>query len=230
MLVGCRTSWQQRVESVRALRGVRVEGEKLAEFLEPRMLLLLSSARSLADSPATKACAAMLTSDGYGLTAAHAVARPARATRTAGAAAPEGGDVRVVWRGDVDDGCDLALIHVAGLTPGPGFALARPDAAAVGTRAVLGGYPGGAVRIALSGGEVTGVAARAGEPGWVTLEHSAAGQEGDSGGPVIDAQGRLLGVTSGGYWSPVGGWRGVAHLPDPVWLARTIEADRRARR
>lgn len=221
---GCRSSWEERVESVQVLRGVRVEGQKLAEFLEPRMLLLMASTGPEDDEPSTKGCAAVVTTDGYALTAAHVVGDRAsvRASTTVGEGAGEAVHARVVWRSDDPDALDLALLHVEGLRLPAAFNLARLDVAAVGTRVVMGGYPGGALRIAISGGAVTRVLE-------TTFEHSAPGQQGDSGGPVIDAVGRLVGVASGGYWSPFGGWEGIATIPDPAWLARTIAADRARR-
>ncbi len=222
MVAGCRSSWEERVESVHALRGVRVEGQRLAEFLEPRMLLVVSAGAPDGGAAATKACAAVVTTDGYALTAAHVARGDLRVARTVGEQAGEAVPARVVWLPGEDDEGDLALLHVEGLALPLAFEPRRLDVAAIGTRVVLGGFPGGALRIAISGGEVTSVDDE-------TFDHSAPGQQGDSGGPVIDAAGRLIGVASAGYWSPFGGWQGIATRVDPAWLARTIAADRARR-
>lgn len=229
------------MESVRALSGVRVDGRKLAEYLEPCMLLLVAtsgpaggpSAGPSEERPATKACAAVITTDGYCLTAAHVVRGALRAAPTTGDQAGVFAAARVVWTSGAE-APDLALLHVEGLRFDRALDMRRAGVADLGTRVVLGGYPGGALRIAISGGTLTSVTAtappRLGAPASVVIEHSAPGQQGDSGGPVIDAQGRLIGVANAGYWTPLGGWQGVASLPHPAWLARVIEADRARRR
>lgn len=221
LLAGCRSSWEERVESVRALKGVRIDGQKLADYLEPRMVLVVTTAGEGEDRATTKGCAAVVATDGYCLTAAHVVRGKLGVFRTVGDEAGRFVPARVVWTSPRQDE-DLALIHVEGLPLPTAFELRRLDVAAVGTRVVMGGYPGGALRIAISGGAVTAVDGS-------SFEHSAPGQQGDSGGPVIDADGRLIGVASAGYWTPFGGWQGIAALPDPAWLARAIAADRARR-
>jgi hypothetical protein len=61
------------------------------------------------------------------------------------------------------------------------------------------------------------------------VDHSAPLREGDSGGPVIDAGGRLIAVNIGRLWSLTGA-RSRALRPDHAKLEKHIERHRAARR
>jgi hypothetical protein len=73
-----------------------------------------------------------------------------------------------------------------------------------------------------------------GGPRWRRLSHNAPLAAGDSGGPLLDADGRLLGINTGFYspWAlPFGlprvpGYQGLATAPDPAWITSLIDLDR----
>jgi S1-C subfamily serine protease len=52
------------------------------------------------------------------------------------------------------------------------------------------------------------------------------GRDGDSGGPVVEQDGKLLGVHSGGITDRMEITTDVAIYPDPSWVARVIAQDR----
>lgn len=134
---------------------------------------------------------AFLIGDGYALTAYHVV----EASRTLSAQTLDKKRYAVQVIG-FDDQSDIALIrvNVPANTPFFPLAAARP---AVGDAALAIGNGGGAF-LTLKTGRLTGLDSDAGRadfpPG--TLELNAQLVPGDSGGPVINARGEVVGVVS----------------------------------
>lgn len=174
--------------------------------------------------------ATAITSDGYWLTAAHCLGRGR--ISLIGEAAASWQDVAeavVVWRGDAQvPPVDLALLHSEKL---PGRGLALSPAPAVDLALLVAGHPDGLQGLTLAAGQVLSVdppeaGAKAVES---VLETSVPCREGDSGGPAVDPEGRLVAIAVSGRHHLLGGWTTRALRPDAAWLARTIEAHRRAR-
>ncbi|MFQ5773651.1 MAG: trypsin-like peptidase domain-containing protein [Kiloniellaceae bacterium] len=89
---------------------------------------------------------------------------------------------------------DLALLRAAGLDPGP--ALAPAEAAPGGALyTVAADAAGGRVRVYPPGRPIVGPAP--GKP-LARLHHSAPSEPGNSGGALLDAAGRLVGIVSAG--------------------------------
>jgi S1-C subfamily serine protease len=99
------------------------------------------------------------------------------------------------WRGDleaVDPANDLALIRMNGRAAGaePLWQSPRREAPAVGDQVLLVGSPFG-----LSGTVTTGVVSRVTPK---VVQTDAAANPGNSGGPAVDKQGRIVGVLVAG--------------------------------
>ena len=98
--------------------------------------------------------------------------------------------------------CDLDLDGRAATSPlgGPGWAplaLGRADDLKVGQRVWVLGYPDvGGGGLTLSEGEIAGWAGVDGAAGRDFLKTDAAIRHGNSGGPVVDDQGRLIGIAA----------------------------------
>ena len=175
--------------------------------------------------------------DGYFLTAAHNLEGISSLILLAPAKTkvPGVSRARVVWKsGSVKDGPDLALIHVP-LAPFAPMTMAQPATLEAGTPVLASGYasnkPGqsGGRILSLSKMEGAGDGAR-----WRRLGHSAPLAHGDSGGPLMGADGSLLGVNTawaGRVVFPLGlnqiwGYQGLAVSPDPDWINSLIDQDR----
>jgi len=180
--------------------------------------------------------AAAVTPDGYYLTAAHCLNE--KGLRLI-AYTPEGvvyaHQVRTVWSGK-EEGMDLALIHI----PVPGvrlksFSLADASALEPGVEVLAGGV--GGLKHSQSAGKILSVRDRENRsPGpWKSVVHSTTLIKGDSGGPVMNEAGKLVGITStggafglgvpGARW--VHSYRSGAVWADPRWIHSLIEQDRR---
>lgn len=149
---------------------------------------------------------------------------------------------RVVWKGRMEKGDpDLAVLHVPVKMPViAGFSEAGSWSR--GTR-VLASGTGRLIR-AQSGGRVVSVSDWKISPNgvrWREVIHSAPIVPGDSGGPLLDERGGLIGVHSLihigllthvwlGNRDCVFGCRGGAISPDPAWVEKIIKEDRERRR
>ncbi len=189
----------------------------------------------------TVGSAVAVSTDGYFLTAAHCVEVGPRFTlivlnKSQGATAAK---ARVVWRGDyTKDGPDLALIQ----------APVRPDNTLTPTMTANTGRPvltfgfgsQGLPRLAYgaSGGKINFLGSfqqTADGARWREIGHTAPMAPGDSGGPLINEAGELLGinVTVGGAaifpWGLNQIWRyqGTAIAADPDWISHLIDQDRK---
>lgn len=233
-----------------------LEGEPAGQFLSNRIALLSRASRFSIEKTGPNSyllkmggqkvdigSAAALTADGYFLTAAHCDG-PEIFTWS-GAPRLVSRHVRTVWRGDpAKGGPDLAVVH-APVRPPLWFSLAPADGpAGKRTRVLAGGYgdwssleknPGGA-----SGGRVIRCGPwRDGPAGerWREISHNAALVPGDSGGPVVTEDGKLLGVSSTVSGSLVNlfsrdfvvRYESTAICPDAGWIDQLIEDDRARR-
>lgn len=185
------------------------------------------------------------TGDGYFLTAAHAIAGTSQVivamTRDGGHVRARSASARVVWtRPDPRLHPDLALLH-ADLGLVDPFEMA--EAPSPGDLIILTGSGGD--RATAAGGVLSLREIAAGQDGsaFQLVRHNAPSMKGDSGGALVDLQGRLIGINADIHppswlgWLPSIGSR-ISYLtggagsysqavrPDPDWLAGLIEADR----
>lgn len=141
---------------------------------------------------------------------------------------------RTVWRGDHghNDLPDLALLH-ADVRPAGHFPLARNELPPVGESIIAGGF--GGLTPSQSGGRmlIHGIWRKwDNDTRWRAFVHDAALHPGDSGGPVTNRNGNLVGINSqvfGGLRWPRGeleNYRARALQPDHRWLQDIIAADR----
>jgi S1-C subfamily serine protease len=140
---------------------------------------------------------------------------------------------RVVWKSDEPE-CDLALIHAPVLSPGLPFV--TPADLRPGQPLFSFGFGNGAPRAA--GGRLISCEPCGGAGGdYLEVVHGSPIEQGDSGGPVVTADGKLAGIQSRvdyHWWGAFGrAWvrsRSFAHLPDAAWIAGLIEEDRKRAR
>ncbi|MCI5050035.1 MAG: serine protease [Rickettsiales bacterium] len=93
---------------------------------------------------------------------------------------------------------DLALLQADLNSPSVGRLLATERSINVGDKVLVMGYPlshaeSGEYKIATS--QVVGITGPTGEPQW--LQFSDAAQKGNSGGPLLDTAGNIIGVVTG---------------------------------
>jgi S1-C subfamily serine protease len=188
-----------------------------------------------------------ITKDGYFLTAKHCLGdAPAVFIHDRAKGKLVKSMARVVWTSS--DEADLALLRTSHRIDEP-FELAGFDQIAKEDRVGATGWSG-----LVEGGSYDGMAAgrvrsvsvhpplESDAFGWAEVEHDAPIQGGDSGGPLIDSRGRLVGIHSGGKvgaiaiyqpkpeGAPLRGFRASSHLPDRAWVVRRIEEDKGLRR
>lgn len=141
-----------------------------------------------ADTPRATGSGVIVSTDGLILTAAHVV--------------KAGSNVVVIFRGEargasverVDEANDLALLRITG-TDLPALAMAPSTVARLGQPVAVMGYPSPGVLgegTKVTRGEISSLNGWNDEPrDW---QVSAPVQSGNSGGPLLDEQGRILGV------------------------------------
>ncbi len=178
-----------------------------------------------------------LTRDGYFLTAAHNLESADQLILLLPAENDTAGKAfaRLVWKGQWQkDGPDLALLH-APLHPLVTATIADPVCLRRRTPVMASGYSGN--RPVQGGGLILRLGrmkSTDGGPRWRRLSHNAPLAAGDSGGPLLGDDGRLLGINTGFYspwalpfgyrWIP--GYQGVATAPDPAGIQSLIDQDR----
>ena len=203
--------------------------------------------------------AAVLANDGYFLTAAHVVDELpmdliALVPDDNGDPIPRRSPVRIVWSsGDPSGDFDIAVIHA---DVGPLKALELAGSIPVTEDPIVtGGWPmqhlgKGSGRSRISAGRILSVTERDSKdniPAFTIVRHDAPILHGDSGAPVLNREGRLLGVNCKvnydiAFWDVLaallgrkpdridaGSFTGEAILPDPDWLRKVIGTDRRER-
>jgi S1-C subfamily serine protease len=191
--------------------------------------------------------------DGYFLTAMHCVDDD---SDTLVSLVEEEGSVRfiktpfrVVWTSGDKDTLDLALIH-AEVTPFKPFEFAdfnqlqkKQKVAATGWSGLTIGDPnplaGMAVGHLLSFNHLD---YHEGEEEWRRIRHTVSLHPGDSGGPVVNKDGQLVGINSKvrvsfaelvrtlfkkNNHSPTWGYTAYASTPAPQWLDTIIQTDRK---
>lgn len=232
-LAGCqyRPSPLDRRASGEAWLGREVERQPLLDYVRRRTAVLVMPWGGIG-------CASAIDARGYFLTSAHGLANGSEVLllQFAGGARVHSERAQVVWRGEVDQGGpDLALLRVrrpsdavfvwsAAPAPGtPAFVLGSQPHEAPGPPAAL---------LPLSD-RLSRVRAESFREGGWRIEHDAPLQPGDSGGPVVDGDGRLIAVTyatARRVILPGIGWRlgAWAYRPFPDGVASLIaEAERR---
>lgn len=177
------------------------------------------------------ACA--ISRDGYYLTAAHCVESEPAHLLVGDEKGFHKARVRLVWKGSQEDP-DLALIH-APVTCEQFFPLASPEAISPGVRVLTDGFS--SLKSNPAGGKILRRGAGK-DSRWLEFQHDAPFVMGDSGGPVMDESGRLLGVSSAilldGFHRVAGrpilsGYRCRAFGADPDWIRDLIAKDRARR-
>jgi len=227
-------SLEAKNRSFDLVAGEAVDGVPLADFLAARTLRLLIDPEQIADSEDVYcggvASATPITADGYMLTAAHAAETKGLEGRLLVqlSGSPRAHRVRVVWSGfeDEDTRVDMALLHVSP-PPDAWFELAPEGALEEGQRVVCAGFS--TAQVTFASGKLEGELAM-GNRLARTIIHSTPLRSGDSGGPLITLDGRLVAVNASGHWSPLGGVLvSRAVRPNRDWLDGLIERDRRGR-
>jgi len=178
--------------------------------------------------------AAPITEDGYILTAAHCVmpAAPVYVIIAARANVPRVLPARVVWSGWTgetgDPESDLAVLHVEHVALRPLQSAADDDVVA-GAQVYLSGQSGpSAGRILRDPFRVTRRTGRAVSPNVHLIFHGAPCVEADSGGPLVSAEGRLIGINRSTHQRvDRSAIATLALRPDVRWLESLINLDRR---
>lgn len=236
------SSWQEhRIGSTLA---ADYAAERTAVLL-PRKTRVQIEPRTTAGSYAVKinrrrglslGSAAAISSDGYYLTAAHCVEGDPLQLILWQNDRPVALPARLVWSGGGPENgrADLAIVKVDPIRqPNRFFPLADDTVLRRGLPVLTSGF--GELRPTQSAGRVRKVGRPQELEGahWRELRHNAPVAPGDSGGPVLNAHGRLLGVNSQIYVVPllkrnqVWFYNASAYSPNPSWLQEVIEQDRR---
>jgi serine protease Do len=134
----------------------------------------------------------LISADGLAITANHVVTGSALLRVWVGGNANKQYDARVVG---VSECSDLAVIKVDGSNFS--YLQWRPEDPKVGLQVYLAGYPLGETQYAMTEGIISKIDAP-GATGWASvnnqLSYTAAGVPGNSGGPVVDANGQVVAV------------------------------------
>ena len=203
-----------------------MDGVPIADFLTARTVkMAIEPKPSGVDGvyQAGGATAAPISADGYMLTAAHVLGETPIFVQLPGSNVAH--DLRVVWNGfDEVDEFDLALIHVT--THSTKWFEFAPDAAlGDGLRVVSAGVS--VPKLVFASGSLT-EAFTPGDGIASIVRHSTPLRNGDSGGPLITLDGKLVAINYGSLNLPLGGQLvSKAMRPNLAWLNEIIERDRR---
>ncbi len=165
-----------------------------------------------------RGCVTAIDRRGYYLTAAHAVGGDPLWVLCGVDVRP----ARVVFRGDAD--FDVAVLSVDRPIP-DAFDWAPPDRWPAGARVLEAGPtdPSGGLALQDFAGRVCRVEDAVGGDGpYQTVTSSLPARHGDSGGPVMTPDGRLVGIFV--RFNPL--WtESFAVRPDPAWVRQVVERD-----
>ena len=245
-LAGCvQGTVSERKTSFSPYTDTRVGSQALRGFLASRTAVLLTGAHLKVTASETNpgvinfqtpspslvlGSAAAVDHRGYFLTAAHGVGKDPIYLVSARRGQLQVETARLVWRADLPRGePDLALLWVPRRLDqvfewASGFQVGEP-VVAVGQNY----QPPLDIEIVSVAGTLqasgTGSGPRLGAR-WI--RHSAPLRKGDSGGPLADVEGRLIGINvkagrTFSSWQPLGRKVGLAEHPDLAWLRQLIE-------
>ncbi|MDQ3440578.1 MAG: serine protease [Planctomycetota bacterium] len=176
-----------------------------------------------------------ITEDGYLLTAAHCVmpAAPVYVVIVDRANVPRLLPARVVWAGWTGETgeheLDLAVLHVDNATLRP-LPWASDDSTTPGARVYLNGQSGPSAGRIVSGKFPATQARDQNALQFRLIFHDAPSVDADSGGPLVSANGRLLGINPATYKSVDRSSNATLALrPDLHWLDSLISSDRAKR-
>ncbi len=255
----------RRPASLKAWSGKQVAGQPVMDYALTRIGLLLPpglkiTVRGDRKHPSSRhydakfsiqggeffaGTAVAITPDGYFLTAAHCMEKGAATLVTLRRGGLRASQARVVWCGRLNDGePDLALLH-ADAGSGPVFPMRELSGMESRDAVFTAGFGSQglpSLKAGGSGGRIVKPGPVLEAPGgvrWREILHDAPLAPGDSGGPLLDGQGRLLGlnteISRGSLIFVTGSpslwfYRGTAVAPDPAWIQSLIDKDRAARR
>jgi S1-C subfamily serine protease len=172
--------------------------------------------------------AAAVDAGGYFLTAAHCLHRQPVFLVISTSSGPRGVLCRVVWRPPPTDEnlCDMALLKID-VPLEHAFAMAQNAQINPGLSVVTSGGNGEA------GGQVLSIAPGnsfkiQNLPPTYTVIHDIPLAQGDSGGPLTTLDGKLIGIQVLAIGIYLGPRQGIALRPDPAWLHRQMDQDRRS--
>ena len=260
----------RKVESRHGWEDALLDGKPLIKNLQMRTAVLFRNFDSVTaetdgdtfkikantkQARAGSGSAVPIAKDGYFLTAGHVVRHSPSLTLLVFLPQENGRPLtrklpaRIVWMpDDPERRPDIAVVHadVGPLKPFP-VADKLPQ---VETPIVIAGWPFGFYHL-FSGGSPVAAGrilslstkdARGSSPAYLTVHHDAPVVSGDSGGPVLDRDGNLIGVN---YSFDFSFWQGLAIalgrapppadtldyfasaiMPDPDWLREVIQRDR----
>ena len=240
-------SEETRTNSFRPHIGQRIDQVEVQSFLSSRVALLLAGDQLPAfptndftispgkDFEAQFGCATAIDRRGYFLTAAHLTKKDTIYLILKSDAAKDAERARVVWRGEPSKGQpDLAILYV----PQPldhvfewmtNCYVGEPVMAVGLSRAKTN-----CLGPEFLGGKILQFSQRKGKPLHNDVIHNVPEQGGDTGGPLVTSDGRLIGINFGGelrvhliflvlpaWWN----YSYFAVLPDLQWLSEIIEKD-----
>jgi S1-C subfamily serine protease len=138
---------------------------------------------------------------------------------------------RIVWRGTTARGePDLTILFIS--THAPAFTWAREIQIDDGVFSAGPTEPKAMdFRLAVIAGKIRSISERAGNPMSVRLEHTVPIRPGDSGGPILNTDGKLIAISTAGrgkfnlFKFDLTFWGGAALRPDLDWLQAKIDAD-----
>lgn len=239
---------EQRLASFREVMGDPLSAHALRASMLGRTVFVLSGhvrpVKTQNDQPALiidgswgYGTGVLLSSDGYVLTAAHCAMGRRAYVGMAEGSEPRVVEARIVWRGlnsssKLDPERDIALLKL----PASGAAALDWNAGLdvrTGSPVIGAGYQqvDGITRLTFAGGHISSMwdlDASQGEPKgrFVIIEHDAPLKHGDSGGPLLSPDGRLLAINVGAMARLFAPTIYIAIRPDPEWIEQVIAEDR----
>ena len=176
------------VTSLDGVQAATIQIQSEGTFVDPQVGLMVNSAG--------RGSGFLISADGLAITNNHVVTGAALLRVWVGGDATKEYDARVVG---VSECSDLAVIKLDGADFS--YLQWRPDATKVGLQVYVAGYPLGAPQFAMTQGIISKAAAT-GATSWASvsnvLTHDAIINHGNSGGPLVDANGQVVGINYAG--------------------------------